>query len=294
MRKLFCILISTAFAAGCTDKDDKNLGDKSAGDALANQKLVANTVDSTKAKADDTDPEARSFQKFKAGLANLSTQQAKIYEAIYKCDSNLQDLEWESIPKSGLVDKSSNPPLLIAAERKCTEAVRLLLEHGVDVNEQDGIGHSALHYSVAKLEIASLLLSHQDINVNPRDIHKKTPLIWLTTGANNPNAETEEILQLLLRHTDIDVNAADHTGQTALMYLIDKPWSLTHRPGIDDPDDSVKFNKYRTMLAYFLALPKLDREDVVTALYRVKQKNDNSHWALDMLERATNAPKNAN
>lgn len=85
--------------------------------------------------------------------------------------------------------------------------VRLLLEHGADVNERDKDGRTPLHY-VRKPEVCRDLLA-AGADVHARDNRGRTPLFYVQ-GA--------EVAELLLA-AGADVNAHDNEGCTPLLAL---------------------------------------------------------------------------
>jgi len=108
---------------------------------------------------------------------------------------------------TGMIDLLENDPgiinevnsrkenaLIITSKINKTKAVGILLERGIDINHQDYLGNTALHYAV---EIQSPFLIHRLMTKNP-NIHiknndGKTPLDF----ANRITKNKEEILELL-------------------------------------------------------------------------------------------------
>jgi ankyrin repeat protein len=73
-------------------------------------------------------------------------------------------------------DRLGRTPLLVAADHKQLEVVRLLLDNGADVNAQMRNGDTALHLSSynMKVDVTQLLLE-RGANFNALDADGKTP-----------------------------------------------------------------------------------------------------------------------
>ena len=146
-----------------------------------------------------------------------------------------------------LMGAAERPPLIDAARNANREALRALLEQGVDVKVADGDGSTALHWASYRDDRESAeLLIRSGANVNAANALGATPL-WiasenrnaaivrslLTAGAN-PNAalasgetvlmmasrsgNADIVEQLAVKGADVNVHAA--RGQTALMWAV--------------------------------------------------------------------------
>ncbi len=82
----------------------------------------------------------------------------------------------------------------------------------IDVNAQNAIGFSALHYAAKDnhSDFLNRLLSHRDINVNLKDERGKTPLHYAVSNGY------VSIVGKFLEHKDILVNVQDNMGRTPL------------------------------------------------------------------------------
>jgi hypothetical protein len=98
-----------------------------------------------------------------------------------------------------------------AAWKNNYEAVKLLLEHGVDVNIKDASGTTPLFHAVAQssVKIVELLIKH-NADVNIITLNKTTPLM---------NAKEPAIIQLLLAKGS-HVHTKDSKGMTALSIAV--------------------------------------------------------------------------
>ena len=106
-----------------------------------------------------------------------------------------------------------NTPLHFAAAEGHLEIVRLLLEHKADVGSLNGKGSTPLHRASAGrrdgcIDIVRLLLDH-DANVNIHDNHRNTPLHFAVSKGSL------EVVRMLLEHK-ADVNALNEEGSTPL------------------------------------------------------------------------------
>ncbi len=87
----------------------------------------------------------------------------------------------------------------------------------IDVNAQNAIGFSALHYAVKDnhSDFLNRLLTHRDINVNLRDDTGSTVLFWAT------KLGLYGVTDRILKHPDVDIEIADNSGTTPLQLAMD-------------------------------------------------------------------------
>lgn len=96
------------------------------------------------------------------------------------------------------VDRDGRTPLINAAAMKENDVARLLLEHGADVNFQDSVGYSSLHFASRdhNLELMMLLIDY-DTDIELRDD-------WGNTSLSNAvyyrTPQRLEAIRLLLDH----------------------------------------------------------------------------------------------
>jgi ankyrin len=107
--------------------------------------------------------------------------------------------------------------LHVEAENGHVAAVSELLRTGVDANQADCNGRTALHFAAKKRHAAvvSALLGHEGIQINAANRDGVTPLHCATSFGH------VEIVTMLLGHIDTDINKqADKDGLTALHFAI--------------------------------------------------------------------------
>lgn len=166
--------------------------------------------------------ERSGIQKWLDRGASLHAVNKRGQTALMLC-SNIETLEW-LISEEVAIDARDNGGrtalFYYAAERDDPQFVRLLLDHGADVNVRSvGVGRTALFEAATwhKPQNVRLLLNH-GADVNVRDYEGSTPLMHAAWPWPN-DTEAVETLRLLLSH-GADVNAVDQGGKTALIHLL--------------------------------------------------------------------------
>jgi hypothetical protein len=96
-----------------------------------------------------------------------------------------------------------------AAEEGNLERIKQLIAEGVDPNNADRIGRTALHEAAAAghVQIVEYLLSLPGINVRTQDRFKTTPLSSAFSLLKDKPENQRQIINMLLSVPDIDVNA---------------------------------------------------------------------------------------
>ena len=171
-----------------------------------------------------------------AALAQSPESSAeKFYSAIR--DNNLNQLKalLDEKANANVADDHDITPLMYAAEIGSLEAMRLLLDHGADVNAQNGFGSTALMWSVSDAAKVRLLLDHgAEVNTTART--GRTALI--IAAFTNPSAEVVRLL--LAKGAKVDVmdkrhvtplNGATFGNDTATVRLL-----LEAGADMDTPD----------------------------------------------------------
>jgi len=148
----------------------------------------------------------------------------------------------QAIPINMKLTEESYSKFHFAIQHDDLEAVKVLLEHGADVNKADAYGNAPLHYAIGNPVMLKVLLEH-GADVNKADAYGNTPLysasqdgileiikMLLEYGvdvnkANNNNdilplgyavwKGNSEMVKMLLEH-GADVNKADAYGNTPL------------------------------------------------------------------------------
>ncbi|CAN9362528.1 unnamed protein product [Alternaria alternata] len=172
------------------------------------------------------------------------------------------DLDVNIKDTSGFDNPNKQTPLHLATDRGLKEIVKLLLSHpDIDVNPRDENGETPLHTAARKdrIEILVPLLRHPSIDVNSRDASGGTLLhVSATQGYM-------ERIVLLLARPDVDVNSRDVVGDTPLHKAARKGHMeilvlLLARADVD----SAPINVYHSTPLYLAA--KMGHEEVVNGL----------------------------
>ena len=93
------------------------------------------------------------------------------------------------------------------------EIVKILIENGADINNAEDTGHSALYCTIARdqTEMAKILIE-SSMDVNATDYPNRQSVLFFAVF----NDRTEIVKALVARCTD--VNIKDHKGFTPLYY----------------------------------------------------------------------------
>lgn len=113
------------------------------------------------------------------------------------------------------VDKDSVDgftPLMVAANNKNIEMVRMIVTAGANINKVDSYGRSAFTYAVAKnsMDVAEYLMEN-GADVTLVDVNDANAFMYASSNNNT------DIMSYILKK-DVDVNFTDARGWTALMY----------------------------------------------------------------------------
>ena len=113
------------------------------------------------------------------------------------------------------LDWVGKAPLMYAAQGGHTECVRLLLEHGADVNKPSASRSTAAHYAAERGHKETLLALLDDVgcDVDARGSWGMTPLMWAAQEGHT------ECTQLLLER-GADISSLDDDELTATHYAI--------------------------------------------------------------------------
>ena len=92
-----------------------------------------------------------------------------------------------------------------ASDGKIDDVRTFLLQSGIDINQVDDEGHTALYEASRKghFRLVSLLLARPDINVNQEDEVGNTPLHMASSNGHT------KVVESLLKHPSIEVNPQD-------------------------------------------------------------------------------------
>ncbi|KAG8176485.1 hypothetical protein JTE90_017540 [Oedothorax gibbosus] len=134
------------------------------------------------------------------------------YTSFHRCMSDGHLTEVEEIEEKN--NELHCTPLLLASKLGKLEVVKELLNQpGINVNEKDKNGQSALHHSICKghLQVVNTLLKAPGVMVNEKDgLHGFTPL-HMAIEYHHFDA-----VEALLTHPDTDIDAKDDCGQAPL------------------------------------------------------------------------------
>jgi ankyrin repeat protein len=129
------------------------------------------------------------------------------------CRENLISLLDYFIQDKGANLKTKNIFLIIASFFDHKHIVAFLLRKGIDVNQQDEDGYTALIWASERghKEIVQMLLQHKNIDLNQKGEYGKTALMLASINGH------KEIVEMLLQNKYIQINQQDKNGNPALM-----------------------------------------------------------------------------
>lgn len=132
-------------------------------------------------------------------------------EAEYNIEDNRGKIPRSYTKDNELKKNFASAIFINAARKEDMDSMITNLERGADINWSDKYDLTALHYSSAKgnIEIVNHLLSQNDIDPNPQDIHGSTPLDLAVA-----NGHIDVVKSLLKKGAD--PNIKDQNGKTAL------------------------------------------------------------------------------
>jgi ankyrin repeat protein len=131
------------------------------------------------------------------------------------CGENLVFLLKYLIDDQGAQLETKNEFLIIASQNGHKDIVAFLLEKGIDINQTDKDGRTALIWASGKghEEIVKMLLEKKNIEINQKDNNDgNTALMWATGEGH------KEIVKILLENENIEINQKDKEGNTALIW----------------------------------------------------------------------------
>jgi ankyrin repeat protein len=145
---------------------------------------------------------------------NISPNSRDLNEEISNCCSeNLISLLKYFIEQKGVNFEAPNTFLIKASMNGRKEMVSFLTGQGIDVNQQDERGLTALIWALQKghIEIVQELLQNEKIDVNQQEFLSYSALISAAEEGE------QEIVRMLLKNENIDINLRNVRGSTALI-----------------------------------------------------------------------------
>ncbi len=159
--------------------------------------------------------------------------------------------EVEDTPVLGCVPKY---PLIFEIRQGHEYFANLILNEdpNIDVNAQNAIGFSALHYAVTgtHLDFLNRLLNHRDIDVNLKDERGKTPLHYAIGEYNGA------VVEALLTHKDILVHLADNAGRTPVAVARENGHTRLATRLITHPNYALSVAPHRKLATTWASLKK--------------------------------------
>lgn len=149
--------------------------------------------------------------------------------------------------------------LIEAAFNNSIEVIERLLKQGVDVDEKNKSGNTALMIAAANgnTEMLRMLIYMAKANVNIQDCYGNTPLMWAVVKGY------AEIVNILI-NANADVNIQNHEGRTALIYAVgEENKDIVEILVKANADLNIKDHKDKTALIY---AKQIGKEDIVNFL----------------------------
>lgn len=167
--------------------------------------------------------DSNEIEEEKEMFADESKEAKEIYRSITVCDKDAFALVLEHVPTSGMYNRNSTTPLIRSIRHGCLDLMRLLIAHGVDINEVDGWGYTPLHWAATKNNSSALreLLALPEVKANVKDTgYGRTPLLWAMYTLSLPQNHIKlENLELLINSPKVDINKTDFVSNAnAIIY----------------------------------------------------------------------------
>ena len=199
-----------------------------------------------------------------------------LYSSIASCTEGDISTMIQDVPLSGLMDRSSYTPLIRAAKVGCIPWLKALIDHGVDINETDGLEKTAIHWAAIgdKQDVVIELLNKKDdIDPNLQDHEGKTTLHWAVFRNHSPSTNLDT-LKLLLDFEKTDANLLSARNKTPLMEAV------MVKPVTRDPEEDVsKYIRSADIVELFLTYSKVD----------ISVKNAHDETVIDFAKMANNS-----
>ena len=153
----------------------------------------------------------------------LDEQIAKIFDVVNRCDvSTIESILNQNPELLWVRDENQNTLLHHAAARGDEDIIGLLIYKGLDVNDRNASGSTALHFAALERYDAVGLLINAGADVNAVNSNGMTPLHYLVAEDDGGIDQA-----LLLLKAGAYVNICDTNGYTVEDYAIkQKFWEM--------------------------------------------------------------------
>ena len=216
MRQILLTVFVTVFTVGC---DDGSFHSIDQDQPASSQPSVTETSDT---QANNSTQSSKQPKIDRSQVFNNSSKLSKeIFLSLEQCDTRSLAIRLKHVPQSGLVDKSSYSPLIRSVLYGCLEGMRLLLDHGVDINEQDGHGNTALHWASIKNNSSATreLLNNSYVDANIQDLNGRAAIhLAIYSQVKHHTHLDLDTIELLASSPKVDLNIKDNQETTPLIY----------------------------------------------------------------------------
>jgi len=122
-------------------------------------------------------------------------------------------------------------PLFTAINKQNLEMVKLLIEHGANVNyKMKDVGHNALFIASQQNNKGIIqLLLEKGLDINQQNKFGETPLFWATNWVDSQRKDHIEIVKFLIKN-GANVNIENNSGDSVLSQICKIPYFVVTDP----------------------------------------------------------------